>query len=97
MFNSLSLNIYLLLGTVFAYGQTNSGKTHTMRGSNAEPGVIPRVVHDLFGLIQEASKDADAAAKPAKPPWAPNQTPRGVGVAAGYFQAPDGRHLEHQS
>ncbi|XP_058202133.1 kinesin-like protein KIN-7O [Rhododendron vialii] len=40
-------------GTVFAYGQTNSGKTHTMRGSTAEPGVIPRAVHDLFGLIQE--------------------------------------------
>ncbi|KAF7135026.1 hypothetical protein RHSIM_Rhsim08G0184500 [Rhododendron simsii] len=53
LFNSLSLNIYLLLGTVFAYGQTNSGKTHTMRGSTAEPGVIPCAVHDLFGLIQE--------------------------------------------
>ncbi|XVF56276.1 hypothetical protein PTKIN_Ptkin06aG0106000 [Pterospermum kingtungense] len=40
-------------GTVFAYGQTNSGKTHTMRGSAAEPGVIPLAVHDLFDIIQQ--------------------------------------------
>lgn len=40
-------------GTVFAYGQTNSGKTHTMRGSDVEPGVIPLAVHDLFDMIQK--------------------------------------------
>ncbi|CAK9184035.1 unnamed protein product [Ilex paraguariensis] len=40
-------------GTVFAYGQTNSGKTFTMRGSSTDPGVIPLAVHDLFGIIQE--------------------------------------------
>ncbi|OAY65182.1 Kinesin-related protein 4, partial [Ananas comosus] len=40
-------------GTVFAYGQTNSGKTYTMRGSAAEPGIIPLSVHDLFHSIQE--------------------------------------------
>ncbi|KAK9291270.1 hypothetical protein L1049_009458 [Liquidambar formosana] len=40
-------------GTVFAYGQTNSGKTHTMRGSTTEPGVIPLAVRDLFDIIQE--------------------------------------------
>ncbi|CAM8963032.1 unnamed protein product [Rhodiola kirilowii] len=40
-------------GTVFAYGQTNSGKTHTMRGSIAEPGVIPLAVRDLFDKIHE--------------------------------------------
>ncbi|XP_044478345.1 kinesin-like protein KIN-7O isoform X2 [Mangifera indica] len=40
-------------GTVFAYGQTNSGKTYTMRGSLNEPGVIPLAVHDLFDIIQE--------------------------------------------
>ncbi|RYR26090.1 hypothetical protein Ahy_B02g060238 isoform B [Arachis hypogaea] len=43
-------------GTIFAYGQTNSGKTHTMRGSKTEPGVIPQAVHDLFRMIQ---KDID--------------------------------------
>ncbi|XP_024996698.1 kinesin-like protein KIN-7O [Cynara cardunculus var. scolymus] len=40
-------------GTVFAYGQTNSGKTHTMRGSSVEPGVIPLAVHDLFDMIHQ--------------------------------------------
>ncbi|GLT88112.1 hypothetical protein SLE2022_061510 [Rubroshorea leprosula] len=40
-------------GTVFAYGQTNSGKTYTMRGSSNEPGVIPLAVHDLFDIIQQ--------------------------------------------
>ncbi|XP_057548891.1 kinesin-like protein KIN-7O isoform X2 [Amaranthus tricolor] len=40
-------------GTVFAYGQTNSGKTHTMRGSSSEPGVIPLAVRELFDIIHE--------------------------------------------
>ncbi|EKM57950.1 uncharacterized protein PHACADRAFT_193079 [Phanerochaete carnosa HHB-10118-sp] len=34
--------------TVFAYGVTSSGKTHTMQGSKAEPGIIPRAVEALF-------------------------------------------------
>ncbi|EJC98206.1 kinesin-domain-containing protein [Fomitiporia mediterranea MF3/22] len=34
--------------TVFAYGVTSSGKTHTIQGSKAQPGVIPRVVKDIF-------------------------------------------------
>lgn len=38
---------------MFAYGQTNSGKTHTMRGSAAEPGVIPLAVQHVFDKIQE--------------------------------------------
>lgn len=45
-------------GTVFAYGQTNSGKTHTMRGSPTEPGVIPLAVHDLFNTIYQVSPQA---------------------------------------
>ncbi|KAH9606325.1 hypothetical protein KSS87_023132 [Heliosperma pusillum] len=40
-------------GTVFAYGQTNSGKTHTMRGSSGEPGVIPLAVREIFDIIDE--------------------------------------------
>lgn len=34
--------------TVFAYGVTSSGKTHTMQGTRAEPGIIPRAVEALF-------------------------------------------------
>ncbi|XP_046505481.1 centromere-associated protein E-like [Equus quagga] len=35
-------------GTVFAYGQTASGKTYTMMGSKDYLGVIPRAIHDIF-------------------------------------------------
>ncbi|KAI3614956.1 microtubule motor [Moniliophthora roreri] len=34
--------------TVFAYGVTSSGKTHTMQGTKAQPGIIPRAVEALF-------------------------------------------------
>lgn len=34
----------LLSCTVFAYGVTSSGKTHTIQGNASEPGIIPRVV-----------------------------------------------------
>ncbi|XP_051123669.1 kinesin-like protein KIN-7N isoform X2 [Andrographis paniculata] len=42
-------------GTAFAYGQTSSGKTFTMNGSENNPGIIPRAVKDIFGKIQEAT------------------------------------------
>ena len=38
-------------GTVFAYGQTSSGKTHTMRGTQQEPGIIPLAVAEIFRQI----------------------------------------------
>ncbi|CAF4834140.1 unnamed protein product, partial [Rotaria socialis] len=41
-------------GTIFAYGQTSSGKTHTMEGvmnSNDHQGIIPRIVQDIFNHI----------------------------------------------
>lgn len=31
--------------TVFAYGVTSSGKTHTIQGTAEQPGIIPRVVN----------------------------------------------------
>ena len=37
--------------TVFAYGQTSSGKTHTMKGTPGEPGIIPMAVREVFQLI----------------------------------------------
>lgn len=40
--------------TVFAYGQTSSGKTHTMRGTPDEPGIIPMAVQEVFGLIEQS-------------------------------------------
>ncbi len=38
--------------TVFAYGQTSSGKTHTMRGGPDSPGLIPLAVAEAFRLIE---------------------------------------------
>lgn len=38
--------------TIFAYGQTASGKTHTMRGTAAEPGIVAHAVQDLFQGVQ---------------------------------------------
>ncbi|KAF5310938.1 hypothetical protein D9619_008254 [Psilocybe cf. subviscida] len=44
--------------TIFAYGVTSSGKTHTMQGTRAEPGVIPRVVRlILFSKAMFEKKD----------------------------------------
>ncbi|KAL2621611.1 hypothetical protein R1flu_001816 [Riccia fluitans] len=39
-------------GTIFAYGQTSSGKTYTMRGSQEEPGIIPLAIQDVFRNIE---------------------------------------------
>lgn len=39
------------VGTVFAYGQTSSGKTFTMNGSENDAGVIHRAVKDVFDMI----------------------------------------------
>lgn len=38
-------------GTIFAYGQTSSGKTHTMVGNDEKPGIIVLAVRDIFKEI----------------------------------------------
>ncbi|KAJ8259368.1 hypothetical protein COCON_G00183800 [Conger conger] len=41
-------------GTIFAYGQTSSGKTHTMEGKLHDRhgmGIIPRIAEDIFNHI----------------------------------------------
>ncbi|KAJ2960648.1 hypothetical protein NQZ79_g4002 [Umbelopsis isabellina] len=49
-----------LYGTVFAYGQTASGKTYTNNipfiGTEEEQGVIPRAVNDVFAIISETTE-----------------------------------------
>jgi centromeric protein E len=38
--------------TVFAYGQTSSGKTYTMRGyDKKDPGLIPLSIKQVFDSI----------------------------------------------
>ncbi|KAM3601788.1 uncharacterized protein V6R79_018953 [Siganus canaliculatus] len=43
-------------GTIFAYGQTSSGKTFTMMGSDRVNGVIPLAVEDVFHTIKNCPK-----------------------------------------
>ncbi|XP_043104382.1 centromere-associated protein E isoform X1 [Puntigrus tetrazona] len=43
-------------GTIFAYGQTSSGKTFTMMGSERNPGVIPLAMADVFKTIKNCPK-----------------------------------------
>jgi kinesin family protein 3/17 len=63
--------------TVFAYGQTGTGKTHTMFGPpghvqslaagaaqvSAQSGVIPRAIVDLFDHLRQLTAAGDSAAK----------------------------------
>ena len=54
-------------GTIFAYGQTSSGKTHTMQGPNIEDielqGIIPRMVRTVFNRIETASEAIEFTVK----------------------------------
>ena len=52
--------------TVFAYGQTGTGKTYTMQGDENDPelmGMAPRAVHELFEAV--ALKLSDRASQAA--------------------------------
>lgn len=39
-------------GTIFAYGQTSSGKTYTMMGDSNSKGIIQFAITDIFELIE---------------------------------------------
>ncbi|KXS18482.1 kinesin-domain-containing protein [Gonapodya prolifera JEL478] len=43
--------------TVFAYGATGCGKTHTITGTQNDPGVIFRTMRDLFQCIRDSRND----------------------------------------
>jgi hypothetical protein len=45
-----------LNGTIFAYGVTSSGKTHTMMGDEETPGIVPHAVTDLYDHIASCDK-----------------------------------------
>ena len=40
-------------GTIFVYGQTSSGKTHTMQGNEESPGIVPLGIAFMFDEIKK--------------------------------------------
>ncbi|XP_032901267.1 kinesin-1 heavy chain isoform X1 [Amblyraja radiata] len=49
-------------GTIFAYGQTASGKTHTMEGTLHDSdcmGIIPRIAQDIFNYIYSMDENLE--------------------------------------
>ncbi|XP_071106113.1 kinesin-like protein KIF19 [Haliotis cracherodii] len=43
--------------TVFAYGATGAGKTHTMLGTDKEPGIMVLTLNDLFQEMEKTSNN----------------------------------------
>jgi len=46
--------MFLVLGTVFAYGQTSSGKTYTMMGltEQEDHGILACCVNDIYNSVE---------------------------------------------
>lgn len=56
----MTLTLLFLPGTIFAYGQTGTGKTFTMEGVRTVPelrGIIPNSFAHIFGHIAKAEGD----------------------------------------
>lgn len=49
-------------GSIIAYGQTGTGKTHTIEGEleGDDQGIIPRAVTEVFEYIQNDTDNADS-------------------------------------
>lgn len=45
--------------TVFAYGATGSGKTHTMVGTSSNPGIMVRALNDIFLAAKKLPDDTE--------------------------------------
>lgn len=46
---------------MFAYGATGAGKTHTMLGSQDDPGVMYRTMKELFKRMDDAKDEKEFA------------------------------------
>uniref|UniRef100_A0A8C3MLS5 Kinesin heavy chain n=1 Tax=Geospiza parvula TaxID=87175 RepID=A0A8C3MLS5_GEOPR len=71
-------------GTIFAYGQTSSGKTHTMEGKLHDPqqmGIIPRIARDIFNHIYAMDENLEFHIKHSvTPPVSPAVTKTNLSV-----------------
>ena len=46
-------------GSVFCYGATGAGKTHTMLGTVKNPGVMVLAIKDLFAKLRQRSRNGE--------------------------------------
>lgn len=58
MFNKIAKNNLLNFSnginiSIFTYGQTSTGKTYTMRGTDKNPGIIPIAIREIFKLLDD--------------------------------------------
>lgn len=67
--------------TIFAYGTTGSGKTHTMQGDENSPGITPRMVGEIFEKIETYAQDR---------PDDPRASTRKIEVLCSYFEIYNG-------
>lgn len=44
---------FFSVALLFAYGVTNSGKTHTMTGTPHEQGILPRCLDVIFNSLED--------------------------------------------
>lgn len=51
-------------GLLFAYGNTNAGKTYTIQGTKSEPGLLPRILETVFTCLPPPPNAPRAAAAP---------------------------------
>ena len=54
LFRELTVTVptcYFIVGTIFAYGQTSSGKTYTMHGDESSPGLLYLASKDIFDYV----------------------------------------------
>lgn len=52
-FNCFFYSFFSYNATVFAYGATGAGKTHTMVGDSSQPGIMVRALNDIFEAVKE--------------------------------------------
>ena len=54
--NGISFSIrFMHIGTIFAYGQTSSGKTYTMHGDESSPGLLYLASKDIFDYVNHTT------------------------------------------
>lgn len=60
LYSTITTIFVCFAGTIFAYGQTGTGKTFTMEGIRTHPelrGIIPNSFAHIFGHIAKAEGD----------------------------------------